>query len=59
MTRLTIQLIINTALIVLIGFPDRDGIKVAYTQAAVTNQSGVQLPVDKMITEIIGVMNTA
>lgn len=59
MNKLTTQLIINTAFIVLSGCPERDGMNVAYTEAVVTNQSGVQLPVDKMTIEIIGVRNIA
>ena len=57
-SRLARQLIINTDFIVLSDSPDNEGIKTANKEAVAMNHSGCQLPVDKMTTEIIGVINT-
>jgi hypothetical protein len=49
----------KTSLIHLSSWPDRIGTKLAYTEAGAANQSGCQLPVDKIITETTGVINAA
>lgn len=54
---LTRQLMKKTASIHFNSCPDRDGIKVACMEAVAANQNGNQLPVDKMIIEIMGVLN--
>lgn len=59
MNRVTRQLTIKIAFIVLSFCPDKDGMKEAYKEAAAANQRGIQLPVDNIMTESIGVIMTA
>lgn len=57
--RLAMQLMKKTSLTTLSSWPDSIGTKLAYTEAVAANQSGGQLPVDKIIIETTGVIKMA